>query len=119
MEFRHPSWFSDATRELLARRGVALCLADSPRRKQPEWRTTEWGFVRFHEGPGTRAPGYEREALRRWVDRISAMWSRDDDVYVYFNNDAFGYAIKDAMTFADLAAAAGLRPTRVPSSVGA
>jgi len=52
------------TRDVLERRQAALCLADNPRRKQPYWRTAEWGFVRFHEGTGANAPGYERDALR-------------------------------------------------------
>jgi|SRR5579864_2312298 len=119
VEFRHPSWFTDAARELLERHHVALCLADSPRRKQPLWRTAAWGFVRFHEGTGANAPGYERDALKRWVERIAERWAPDQDAYCYFNNDTAGYAIRDAMTFAELAEAAGLRPTRVPSALAA
>jgi uncharacterized protein YecE (DUF72 family) len=119
VEFRDESWFVPETRALLERRGVALCLADSPRRKQPMWRTADWSFVRFHEGRGAHPPGYERDVLDRWVDRIAETWSASDDVYVYFNNDAAGYAIRDAVTFAELAAASGLRPTRVPAKSGA
>jgi uncharacterized protein YecE (DUF72 family) len=119
VEFRHPSWFSDATRDLLQQHRAALCLADSPRRNQPVWRTAAWGFVRFHEGRGSHAPGYDRDALKRWVDRIAGMWRSDEDVYAYFNNDTAGYAIRDAITFAELAEAAGLRPTRVPSALAA
>ncbi len=119
VEFRHPSWFVDPTRELLERRGVALCLADSPRRRQPGWRTARWGFVRFHEGRGPHAPGYQRDVLRRSVARIAELWGDAADVYVYFNNDAAGYAIRDAMTFAELAVAAGLKPTRVPAPLAA
>jgi uncharacterized protein YecE (DUF72 family) len=116
VEFRDPSWFTPQTRELLLRHGAALCLADSPRRKQPLWRTADWGFVRFHEGTGAHAPGYRRDVLQRWVQTIAQTWSAHEDVYVYFNNDAAGYAIKDAMTFAELATVAGLSPTRVPAT---
>jgi uncharacterized protein YecE (DUF72 family) len=117
VEFRHESWFKPTTRDVLERRKVALCLADSPDRKQPYWRTADWGFVRFHEGKGSRAPGYERNVLRRWVERIADSWGSRNEVYTYFNNDTGGYAIKDAITFAELAAGAGLRPTRVPSGL--
>jgi len=116
VEFRDQTWFSDETRELLERRRGALCLADTPRRKQPAWRTADWGFVRFHEGLGPHAPGYERDVLRRWVARIAETWPRGADVFVYFNNDTAGYAIRDAVAFADLARTAGLSPTRVPST---
>ena len=115
VEFRDDGWFTDETRAVLERHAVALCLADSARRKQPVWRTTDWAFVRFHEGTGPRAPGYERDSLRRWIERIAAMWRPDEDVFAYFNNDAFGHAIKDAVVFAELASEAGLSPTRVPA----
>lgn len=116
VEFRNPTWFSNQAKELLERHGAALCLADSPRRKQPIWKTAEWGFVRFHEGSGRHAPGFERDVLQRWIALISEMFGATADVYVYFNNDAGGYAIRDAITFAELAETTGLRPTRVPSA---
>ena len=119
VEFRDDSWFTPETCKLLERRGAAMCLADSPRREQPHWRTASFGFVRFHEGKGPHAPGYEQDALRRWVERIAEMWSSTDDVFAYFNNDTFGYAIKDAATFGEMAAMAGLSPTRVPSTTAA
>jgi uncharacterized protein YecE (DUF72 family) len=119
VEFRNPTWFTSEVAKILEQHGAALCLADSPRRNQPMWRTAPWGFVRFHEGKGPQAPGYERQALVRWVGRIAEMWDADAHVFVYFNNDAAGYAIKDAITFAELAGAAGLRTTRVPSAFGA
>jgi uncharacterized protein YecE (DUF72 family) len=45
------------------------------------------------------------------------MWGPRDDVFAYFNNDAGGYAIRDAITFAGLAGQAGLNPARVPELV--
>jgi uncharacterized protein YecE (DUF72 family) len=44
VEPRHESWFSDQTRALLGERGAALCLADSPHRTTPVWRTADWGY---------------------------------------------------------------------------
>jgi len=114
VELRHESWFSPETKEMLKSRGAALCLADSPRRKQPHWRTAGWGFIRFHEGKGPTLPGYSKSALRTWVRRIADTWQPGDDVFVYFNNDTGGHAIKDAVTFAELGERAGLNPTRVP-----
>ncbi|HKC19387.1 MAG TPA: DUF72 domain-containing protein [Candidatus Dormibacteraeota bacterium] len=116
VEFRDESWFTTETRQLLEGHRAALCLADSPRREQPSWRTADWGFVRFHEGLGAQRPGYRRDVLERWVRTIADMWAAREDVYVYFNNDTAGYAIKDATTFAELATTAGLSPTRVPSA---
>jgi uncharacterized protein YecE (DUF72 family) len=114
VEFRDDSWFDDPTRRVLEDRGAALCLADSTRRTTPNWRTADWGFVRFHEGRGTPWPCYEEGALAGWAERVAGLWSPDEDVYCYFNNDGRACAIRDAITFARLAGACGLRPTRVP-----
>ncbi|HSS94789.1 MAG TPA: DUF72 domain-containing protein [Candidatus Dormibacteraeota bacterium] len=121
VEFRHESWFVPEIHALLERRGAALCLADAPGRKQPYWRTADWGMLRFHEGRGPHAPGYSRSALRTWAARTAQVWGPDRDVFAYFNNDTAGWALRDAVVFAELAARAGLSPSRVPdeAAIGA
>lgn len=114
VEPRHDSWFQEPVRALLAARGAALCLADSPRRRTPVWRTAGWGFVRFHEGLAAQHPCYTESALAVWAERIASLWPADADVYCYFNNDLHACAVRDAVSFARLARQAGLRPTRVP-----
>jgi uncharacterized protein YecE (DUF72 family) len=116
VEPRDDSWFDDGLRALLEDRGAALCLADSPRRRTPVWRTAGWGFVRFHEGQGTPRPCYGERPLATWAERIAALWDAEADVFCYFNNDARACAVRDAVRFAELARAAGLRPTRVPTA---
>lgn len=116
VEFRHPSWFTDETKALLERRGAALCLADSPHRETPLWRTADWGYVRLHEGTASPRPCYSREALDAWAGRVADLWGRDDEVYAFFNNDPLGCAPRDAAVFAEAVEAAGLEATRVPST---
>jgi uncharacterized protein YecE (DUF72 family) len=114
-EFRHPSWFTHQVFEILSEHGAALCLADSPRRKTPQVRTADWGFVRFHEGRATPRPCYGEQALGTWVEKLAELFGPDRDVYAYFNNDWRACAIRDAIVFAHLAKKAGLKPTRVPA----
>jgi uncharacterized protein YecE (DUF72 family) len=114
VEFRDSSWFVEPVRKLLEDHGVALVLADSPERRQPCWRTADWGFVRFHEGRATPPPCYGERALATWMDRIADLWGPEADVYAFFNNDPRACAVRDAVTFAELAGRAGLHPTRVP-----
>jgi uncharacterized protein YecE (DUF72 family) len=46
--------------------------------------------------------GYGRRALQPWADRIIE-WNRQGlDVFIYFNNDMEGHAIKDAQTLITL-----------------
>jgi uncharacterized protein YecE (DUF72 family) len=114
VEPRHESWFDDRVRALLEARGAALCLADSPDRRSPVWRTAGWGFVRFHEGTASPRPCYGDRALTSWVERIASLWPASADVFCYFNNDARACAVDNAVRFARLARRAGLHPTRVP-----
>jgi uncharacterized protein YecE (DUF72 family) len=114
VEFRHLSWFTGEVQELLTRHNAALCLADSPRRETPKWRTADWGFVRFHEGRGRPRPCYSPQSLKRWADELARLWTPADDIFAYFNNDGHCCAVRDAAAFARHAARAGLEPTRVP-----
>ncbi len=114
VEPRHESWFSDGTRALLAEQGAALCLADSPRRRSPVWRTSGWSYLRFHEGTATPRPCYGERALATWAEALAGTWGPEADVYVYFNNDPGCCAVRDAARFARAAARVGLHPTRTP-----
>ncbi|HEX4817941.1 MAG TPA: DUF72 domain-containing protein, partial [Nonomuraea sp.] len=99
VEPRHDSWWTGEVRDVLRARGAALCWADRLSRPQnPYWRTAGWGYVRLHEG--LSAFEYGETALRSWAARVRAAgW---DDVYVYFNNDPGGAAVRNARRFARL-----------------
>jgi uncharacterized protein YecE (DUF72 family) len=114
VEFRHPSWFVDPVRRLLERSGAALCLADRRGNLTPTWRTTDWTYLRFHEGRADPRPCYGRTALRTWAERLVEGWGPEAEAWVYFNNDPRGCAPRDAARFATAARRAGLRPSRVP-----
>jgi uncharacterized protein YecE (DUF72 family) len=105
VELRHESWWTEEVRDLLARYGAALCWADRLGHPiTPLWATADWGYVRLHEGTAQPRPSYGRQALATWLDRIREAWrSRSADVFVFFNNDAGGAAIRNAKTFLRLA----------------
>jgi uncharacterized protein YecE (DUF72 family) len=115
-EPRHESWFVEEVADVLRAHDAALCLIDAPRRKTPLWRTAGWGYLRLHEGRATPPPCYGRRALQTWAERLASLWSAGDDVFVYFNNDRGGCAVRDAHRFALAAASAGLVPSRVPAA---
>ncbi len=114
VEFRHESWFTHEVRDVLTEHGAALCLADRKGPLTPTWRTTDWSYVRFHEGEADPRPCYLGDSLDGWARRIAEGWSRDEDVYVYFNNDPRACALRDAVVFADALDRVGLIPSRVP-----
>lgn len=118
MEFRHASWFDEEIRLLLEEKGASFCMADRGSRAiTPIWRTGSVLYLRFHEGRASPRPCYGRDSLAGWVDRISGLAKKEDDVYVYFNNDTRACAIKDAGVFAKLASKRGMEVTRAPDSI--
>lgn len=101
VEPRHPSWWVDPVRRVLERHRAALCWADRGGRPvTPLWRTTDFGYLRLHEGRAHPRPRYGRAALRSWLDRLGATFGDGETVHVYFNNDPGGAAVVDAGTFA-------------------
>jgi uncharacterized protein YecE (DUF72 family) len=97
VEPRHESWFQPDFYELLSSYDAALCLADRGSRPiTPLKATASWGYVRFHAGRANPPPHYGRSALRTWAQRIRQLWPSEQDVYVYFNNDTGGWAVRDA-----------------------
>jgi uncharacterized protein YecE (DUF72 family) len=115
VEPRHPSWWTDDIRQVLTKRGAALCWADRRSRPvAPAWRTASWGYLRMHEGRATPWPRYGATALRTWVERIRREFGGDEQVFVYFNNDPGGAAIVDASAFTGIARRLGREVTRSP-----
>jgi uncharacterized protein YecE (DUF72 family) len=96
VEFRHDSWFTDDVAAVLRQHDAACCWADSPTRRTPLWRTATWGYVRMHEGRASPRPCYGHQALRTWARRLADLFDRNDDVYVYFNNDLHACAVSNA-----------------------
>lgn len=114
MEFRHESWFTEQTQEMLSAHDSAFVMADRQEtRLGPQWRTASWGYLRFHEGSADLKPCYTENTLETWAREICSMWSDEDDVFVYFNNDPNACAIEDASRFSSILKAMNRTTTRV------
>ena len=105
-EFRHPSWFHPDVYALLRAQRVALAIGDHPRRPfQPLELTADWTFVRFHHGTRGRRGNYSQAELREWAARLRPL-ARRAELYVYFNNDWQGFAVRNALSLRRLLATA-------------
>ena len=93
-EFRHRSWLAPAVYEMLERAGAALCLPVSPTVPLDVRLTAPWTYVRMHSGQ--YGIGYTEGELAVWADRIRSFLRDQVTVYVYFNNDPEGHALRDA-----------------------
>lgn len=101
VEFRHPSWDDEETREALGRYGAALCLADWGRCPFTEPNEADFVYIRRH-GPSGRYRGcYSRQHIRADARRIAEWIEAGRDVFVYYNNDVEGYAVDNALSLID------------------
>jgi uncharacterized protein YecE (DUF72 family) len=115
VEPRHPSWWTTEIRRVLERHRAALCWADRRSRPiTPLWRTTDFGYLRLHEGRALPWPRYGGAALRGWLDRLADVYGDGAPAYVFFNNDPGGAAITDAAAMAATARRRGQLITRAP-----
>lgn len=102
LEFRHPSWFTEETFEILRAHDAALCIADAPQYPRCNVITASFVYLRFHGRQQLFASKYTDAELTAEATRIRR-WLRDGlDVYVYFNNDASAHAVANAQTLARL-----------------
>lgn len=101
-EFRHESWFKEEIYALLRQHQAALCIADSSRYPRHDKVTADFVYVRFHGRAKLFASEYTDKELMDEATRIRRYLRNGLDVYVYFNNDARGYAVKNAKTLRDL-----------------
>jgi uncharacterized protein YecE (DUF72 family) len=103
-EFRHDSWFTDEIYGLLQRRGVALCIADGSKYARRDVITADFTYIRYHGRNKMFASDYSDKELSAEAAEIRRYRREGLDVYVYFNNDALGYAIKNARSLRVLTA---------------
>jgi len=103
LEVRHESFLTKPALDLLSRYGIALVVADSPG-KWPfaDVRTADFAYARLHGDTELYASGYSPAALAQWADRAKAWVADGRDAYVYFDNDAKGFAPYDAVALAEL-----------------
>jgi uncharacterized protein YecE (DUF72 family) len=114
LEVRHASWLDESIYERLRAANVSFCFHDSKKQPVTGPVTADFVYVRRH-GYGRRG-NYPRRALERDA-RAIRQWRREGrDVYVYFNNDWRGYAVRDARTLAALTGAPGVLLARARGS---
>ncbi len=95
-EFRNSTWFNDTIFAMLEKYGAGICIYDMPGSTCPVIATGNIGYIRFH-GSGTLYSGnYTDKELYIWAKRIEEISKTVSVVYIYFNNDAEGHAVRNA-----------------------
>lgn len=104
VELRHPSWHREDVFALLEETGTAYCVMSGAHLSCVLRVTAPFVYARLH-GPDTQhlyGGSYSDDDLRWWADRIREWQRMDKEVYVYFNNDGEGNAVRNADTLTGL-----------------
>ncbi len=97
-EFRDPSWFDQSIYELLENHEQAFCVYDFNHRLSPGVVSANYIYIRLH-GPGNAYEGsYSTQVLGDWAETIAHWALAGKDVFCYFDNDQYGYAVQNALT---------------------
>ena len=94
VEFRHPTWLCEEVYAVLRGHNAALCIHDLLP-DHPRVVTADWVYLRFH-GAGPQG-SYSPQALTAVAGRVRRHVAAGRDVYVYFNNDQHGFAVRNAL----------------------
>ncbi len=100
VEFRHDSWHTEEVFALLERHGAAYCIMSGANLPCVLRVTAPFVYVRMHGPDHDHLYGgsYSDADLAWWADRIREWQDAGRDVFVYFNNDGGGNAVRNAWT---------------------
>jgi len=97
-EFRHQSWLEEKVFEILHKGNVGLCIFDMPSFTCPVVATADFAYIRFHGSTGLYFSCYSDEELADWAKKLANLATNLKEVYIYFNNDAEAFAVRNAIT---------------------
>ena len=95
-EFRHKSWRDGKNYKLLEKYSIAWVIADSPSYPKAEEVTADFVYIRMHGSKVLFSSKYTNKELKDLSQKIKKWLRKGLDIYIYFNNDAYGYAIENA-----------------------
>lgn len=99
-EFRNPGWFEKDIIELLKSYNIAICKADWPLCSKNAPDIANFIYIRRHGTEGQLYGGcYSEEQLHQDANFIRSI---DKTTFIYFNNDAYGHAIRNAIQLKEI-----------------
>jgi uncharacterized protein YecE (DUF72 family) len=101
LEFRHPSWHTPEVYQLLTEHAIALCIPVGGGLHPDRVTTAPFTYFRMHRGQEPEG-GFTEQELVSWAAQIRGLRSAGKEVYIYFNNDWGGFAIRDAFKLREL-----------------
>jgi uncharacterized protein YecE (DUF72 family) len=95
-EFRNKTWINKKIVQLLEKHNASFCMADHPEFLKELPATASFLYIRRHGREGNSASCYSTESLKEDAKFVRANLKIKKDIFIYFNNDAHGYAPHNA-----------------------
>lgn len=102
-EFRDSSWQTGAAFDLLRKYNAGYCIMSSPDLPCHLISTTDYTYIRMHNGGHESEGSYTDDGLNWWAEHCRGFLDHGD-LYIYFNNDYKGYAVYNARRLKELMA---------------
>jgi uncharacterized protein YecE (DUF72 family) len=100
LEFRHPSWWNEKVFKALREHKIIFCSCSSPKLPNDLVVTSDDIYIRFHGVSKMYRHNYSRQELNEWASKIRS--SKAKRIWIYFNNDNEGYAVKNARSLSKI-----------------
>jgi uncharacterized protein YecE (DUF72 family) len=101
-EFCELSWVSSEVESILRKFNAAFCIYELAGYHSPFNITADFAYVRLHgPDPGKYQGSYSQERLSG-ARRIETWAAQLKAIYIYFDNDQYGYAPANAMTLKNM-----------------
>ena len=97
VEFRHQSWLNEEIFTILKKFNAAHCIVSMPDFPTVVRASADFVYIRMHGGSSLYRSNYSQAELKQCAGWIKKFLKSGLDTYVYFNNDAYGYAVKNAL----------------------
>lgn len=95
-EFRNESWCDNKVYQILKEKNLAWTIVDSPCWPKKEILTANFVYLRMHGSKVLFSSEYTKKEIKDLAQKIKNWAKKGLNVFCYFNNDAHGFAIKNA-----------------------
>ena len=102
IEFRHKTWLCEEVYKLLNEKNVAFVVTHGDNYPFLKIDTATFAYIRLHGPRELYASSYSEEELKEWAEYIKSLNEKGLSTFVYFNNDFYCYAVKNALTLKNI-----------------
>ena len=102
IEFRHKTWLEESVFNILRKYNIAFVVTHGDNYPFLKIDTAEFAYIRLHGPKELYASSYSEEELKEWAIYIKSLNGKGLSTFVYFNNDFYCYAVKNALTLKNI-----------------